>query len=91
MGHKTGLEKHYERYQEEDFERFPEYQKAIPFLTVSDEEGMRLENERLKEEKSELEKNAEEILLQKDEITRQGQSINYLLDEIKKFQKSYTN
>jgi len=38
MGHSVGLEKHYERYQEEDFERFPEYQKAIPFLTISDDE-----------------------------------------------------
>jgi len=56
MGHKVGLEKHYERYQEEDFERFPEYQKAIPFLTVSDDERIRLENEKLKEKKSELEK-----------------------------------
>jgi len=54
MGHKVGLEKHYERYLEEDFERFPEYQKAIPFLTISDEERIRLENEKLKEEKSEL-------------------------------------
>ena len=55
MGHKVGLEKHYERYQEEDFERFPEYQKAIPFLTISNEEKTRIENEKLKEEKSELE------------------------------------
>jgi hypothetical protein len=55
MGHKTGLEKHYERYQEEDFERFPEYQKAIPFLSISEEEQIRLENEKLKKEKSELE------------------------------------
>jgi len=54
MGHKVGLEKHYERYQEEDFERFPEYQKAIPFLTISDEERIRFENEKLKEEKSEI-------------------------------------
>jgi hypothetical protein len=55
MGHKVGLEKHYERYQEEDFERFPEYQKAIPFLTISDDERIKLENERLKKEKSENE------------------------------------
>jgi len=53
MGHKVGLEKHYERYQEEDFERFPEYQKAIPFLTISDEERIRLENEKLKQENTE--------------------------------------
>ena len=43
MGHKVGLESHYERYNEEDFERFPEYKKAIPFLTVSDEERLRIE------------------------------------------------
>ncbi|MCV0400993.1 MAG: site-specific integrase [Nitrosopumilus sp.] len=55
MGHKVGLEKHYERYQEEDFERFPEYQKAIPLLTISEEETIRLENEQLRKEKSELE------------------------------------
>ena len=55
MGHSVGLEKHYERYQEEDFERFPEYQKAIPFLTVSDEERLSLENQKLEEQKSETE------------------------------------
>ena len=43
MGHKVGLEAHYERYNEEDFERFPEYRKAIPLLTVSDEERLRAE------------------------------------------------
>ncbi|WP_268544054.1 site-specific integrase [Candidatus Nitrosotenuis cloacae] len=36
MGHSVGLEKHYERYEEADFERFPEYHKAIPYLTISD-------------------------------------------------------
>jgi len=61
MGHKVGLEKHYERYQEEDFERFPEYQKAIPFLTISDGERLRLENEKLKEEKSEIQTLKEKI------------------------------
>jgi len=54
MGHKVGLESHYERYQEDDFERFSEYQKAIPFLTISDDERMRVENEKLKSEKTEL-------------------------------------
>jgi hypothetical protein len=56
MGHKVGLEKHYERYTEEDFERFPEYQKAIPFLTISDTERIRFENEKLKNETSKLQK-----------------------------------
>ena len=67
MGHKVGLEKHYERYQEDDFERFPEYQKAIPFLTISDEERIRLENEKLKEEKSENQKLREQLdVIQED-------------------------
>ena len=44
MGHSTGPEKHYERYCEEDFERFPEYQKAIPFLTIPEGERLRAEN-----------------------------------------------
>ena len=38
---KPGLEGHYERYEERDFERFPEYKKAIPPLTVSDEARLR--------------------------------------------------
>jgi hypothetical protein len=67
MGHKVGLEKHYERYNEEDFERFPEYQKAIPFLTISDEERIRLENEKLREEKSENQKLREKLdVIQED-------------------------
>jgi hypothetical protein len=54
MGHKVGLEKHYERYQEEDFERFPEYQKAIAFLTISDEAVLRFENQQKQEEIEEI-------------------------------------
>lgn len=50
MGHKVGLEQHYERYQEDDFERFPEYQKAISFLTISDSERQKYELE-LKDKK----------------------------------------
>jgi hypothetical protein len=56
MGHKVGLEKHYERYQEEDFERFPEYQKAIVFLTISDEERLRFENQQKQDELEEITK-----------------------------------
>lgn len=61
MGHKVGLERHYERYQEEDFERFPEYQKAIPFLTISDEERLRLETQQKQEEIDELAKKNSEL------------------------------
>jgi len=56
MGHKVGLEKHYERYSEEDFERFEQYQKAIPFLTISDTERVKIENQQLKEERNYLER-----------------------------------
>ena len=60
MGHKIGLEQAYERYQEEDFERFPEYQKAIPFLTISNTERLRLEAAEKQEDIEKLE--------QKDEV-----------------------
>ena len=50
MGHYRGLQKQYERYEELDFERFPEYQKAIPLLTIDDAERLTIEN-RLKDEK----------------------------------------
>ena len=41
MGHKVGLESSYTRYEEADFELWPEYQKAIPFLTISNEDRIR--------------------------------------------------
>jgi len=62
MGHKVGLEKHYERYNEADFERFPEYQKAISFLTISDVERTKFENQQLKEEKSVLERRIPQMI-----------------------------
>jgi len=86
MGHKVGLEKHYERYQEDDFERFPEYQKAIPFLTISDEEKIRFENEKLKEEKSELELKNIELQKMKDDIEK----IKQRVDVQEKFEKNST-
>jgi len=68
MGHSNGLEKSYERYNEEDFERFPEYQKAIPFLTISEEERVKAElelksaeNEELTQKNEQLEDNQKKI------------------------------
>jgi len=56
MGHKVGLEESYERYEESDFERFAEYQKSIPFLTISEEEravfALKQKEIELKEEKT---------------------------------------
>ncbi len=91
MGHKVGLEKHYERYQEEDFERFPEYQKAIPFLTISDTERLHLDKQQLEEEKSELEKRNEENKLIKNEIFRQSQVIENLSKEMNELKKQKLN
>ena len=56
MGHKVGLESSYERYEEEDFERFSEYQKAIPFLTIGDSARNKFKLDVITKEKSELEK-----------------------------------
>jgi len=79
MGHKVGLEKHYERYQEEDFERFSEYQKAIPFLTISDEERIRLENEKLKDEN-----NPQQIASQNEKIESLEKSLKSFQEKVKK-------
>jgi hypothetical protein len=73
MGHKVGLERHYERYQEEDFERFPEYQKAIPFLTISNEELLRLENQQKQEEINQLETKNHEI----DDLRKRIEELEY--------------
>ena len=79
MGHSVGLEKHYERYNEQDFERFPEYQKAIPFLTISDTERTKFENEKLKNEKKDLENKLPSLVKDavdriKDDLLREGWS-----------------
>jgi len=50
-----GQERSYERYEEADFERFPEYQKAIIFLTISDKERDKIELIQKQEEITELE------------------------------------
>ena len=54
QGRDLGVESSYERYIEADFERWPEYQKVIPFLTIDDAERKEVENQKLKEEKNEL-------------------------------------
>jgi len=87
MGHSVGLERHYERYQEEDYERFPEYQKAIAFLTISNEENIRLENKKLKEEKSELGEQQLKNQMLEDRIARQEQATQTILDKLEKLKE----
>jgi integrase len=67
MGHKVGLEDSYERYEEECFERFSEYQKAIPFLTIDETARKSVELEAERAEKTELQRKVDEI----DEMKQQ--------------------
>ena len=88
MGHKVGLERHYERYQEEDFERFPEYQKAIPFLTISDEDRLRYENQQKQGEIEYVQKKNEQLegitkIIEKQEKT-QHESLLQKMDSMQK-------
>lgn len=85
MGHQVGLEKHYERYTEEDFERFPEYQKAIPFLTVSDTDRQRLEIQKLESERSELEATKMEV----KELKEFKERFSDLLEDMQKNPDKY--
>jgi len=78
MGHYEGLQKHYARYIEEDFERFPEYQKAISLLTVDDSERKDAELQRKNQEISELQAEKE------NNTTLQEQ-----LDEMKSRQEEF--
>ena len=80
MGHKVGLERHYERYNEEDFERFSEYQKAIPFLTISDKE-------RQKQELAKKEKELKEEKTAKRQLERKIEEVNNLEKEKEAFEK----
>lgn len=79
QGRDLGQESSYERYVEGDFERWSEYQKAIPFLTISDAErnacelakalqkNTDLEKERSKVEKLEFDIEAIKISIQRNQ------------------------
>lgn len=62
-------ESSYERYIEEDFERFSEYQKAIPELTISDVQRTKVKLAIVNQRNDELEKKNSEIDNLKDMIT----------------------
>ena len=80
MGYKVGLEKNYERYNEEDFEIFPEYEKAIPFLTISDEERSKLIIIKKQKEIEDLEK-------ANTKLADQAEEINDLLTRVKAIER----
>jgi len=80
MGHYEGLQKHYERYEEQDFERFPQYQKAIPFLTIDDMERKDAELQIKDEEIDKLQKEREE----KADLQKQVDEMNEWKDNFEK-------
>ena len=100
MGHKNGLDGVY--FVPTRQQCFKEFVKGIPFLTISDEERIRLENEKLREEKSEIEKITEASKIQKDEINKlkkiliqtrneKESSINHLQTNVDDYQKTKQN
>jgi len=85
MGHYRGLQKHYERYEELDFERFPEYQKAISFLAIDDAERKDAVIQRKDQEITELQaekENNTDLQKQLDEMKPQLAKLEkYWLEE----------
>ena len=80
MGHKVALESSYERYEEADFERFAEYQKAIPFLTIDDSERKQVELDKIKKEKSNLKTANESLQKHKIRVDSLEQKVEDLIE-----------
>ena len=70
MGHTTELEKHYERYTEEDFEMFSQYRKAIPYFTISNDERLKTEAIQKENQIKDLEYKNTELLQLKREVDK---------------------
>jgi len=90
MGHTIGQEQSYQRYIEEDFEMFPEYQKAIPLLTISDEERAKVAVIKKQQEIEELEIKTKTIDEQEQRIKQLEETQEYqakILRLIKKYPK----
>ena len=89
MDHKIRMEGHY--FKPSKKQLFEEYKKAIPELIIDDSARTQLELDKVNREKSDLEKKTEEILLHKDEVSRQGQAIDTIMEELKKLKESKSN
>jgi len=74
MGHSIGLEDSYERYIETDFELFAEYEKAIPFLTISSIERKNAELARVTEEKNILKQKVKENSKLKEDLKEEKEA-----------------
>jgi len=90
MAHKRGLDGRYLAPTIE--ECFAEFKKAIPQLTIDDSQRKQALLDVALKEKSELEKRNEENKLVKNEVTRQSQIIENLVNEVEVLkQKAYKN
>ena len=88
MDHKNYLESHYlDTTDREKF--FEEYRKAIPDLIINDSERLKIQNQRLEVEKTDLEKKNRENKIQSDELARLGQAVDNLLREREEERKSF--
>lgn len=83
MGHTIGQEQSYQRYVEEDFEMFPEYQKAIPLLTISDEQREKAKSILQQKKIEELEGDKKEIVID------QQKQIDDLKNKQEEFEKMW--
>jgi len=68
-------------------EMFDAYKKSIPDLLIDQTQKQELKIKQLEGEKSELEEIKENNQLQKDEVARQGQAIENLIQELNELKK----
>ena len=66
---------------------FEEYKKAIPELTIDDSERLRIRNNVLETEKSELEKVKEDKVMLEDRVARQEQDTKNILEKLESFER----
>lgn len=83
-----GQESSYERYEEKDFERFEEYQKAIPLLTISDEERTALKLKIFEEKESSIDQFKETISDLTQRLTNAESNLQNLSKENKRLEHS---
>jgi len=85
MDHKNNLESNYLRPTREQM--FESFKKIIPDLMIDQTKKQALKIEKLEQEKSKLEEKNEENQLLEDEVFRQGQAIEHLIEEMNNIKK----
>jgi len=78
MGHKVNLDSVYLSPTENDL--FEEFQKGIPDLAINDSERLKIRNQQLEKEKSELEKEKWKVTNLENDM----KNVNVILEEMQK-------